>query len=102
MVDKNEKPQEEEPPAPPSQERQATLGGPAVAANKFYVILGASGVRVAFSERAAPDLDFHFRAAVLLSYPDATELKNLLARMLAPVEKQLAEQKQATASKDNV
>lgn len=81
--------------APPAIEpdQKVTLEGPALSANRFFIQLMPNGVRVAFSERAAEGLDFQFRTAVLISYQDAIELKNLLLKLLAPIEEQIDQRK---------
>lgn len=60
----------------------ATLRGPAVAANRFYVVPGDAGVRVAFSEQTLDGMEFEFRAAVILSRKDAQDLWRLLGEAL--------------------
>ncbi len=76
----------EEGEVPLSQDAIATLSGPALAANKFWIQTGPSGVLIAFSEQALVGMDFQFRGAVILSYPDAIDLKNILTEALARFE----------------
>jgi hypothetical protein len=65
------------------------ISGPASYTNRFVAVATPAGVRVAFLE-SAPDSDVSkFRAAVLLSFQDAIELRDLLTEIVEPVEKKL-------------
>jgi hypothetical protein len=60
--------------------------GAALLANKFYVSLGKSGVRIAFAEAYSPEEEPMFRAAVVLPIMDAAGLYKLLQEVVAPSE----------------
>jgi hypothetical protein len=65
---------------------EVSFSGPATLVNRFIVTFHPSGVRIGLLERRAPEAASEFRTAILLSYQDAIELKNLLSVMLKPVE----------------
>ena len=74
-------------------ELAVSMDGPTVYANRFVANGTQAGVRIAFME-ALQGLDsLKFRAAVLMSYQDAIELKNLLAELVEPIETQIFENK---------
>ncbi len=75
---------------PTKSEMDAMMSGSAIYANRFVALTTPSGVRVAFMETAPDSDEFLFRSAVLLSYQDAIELRNLLSGIVEPVEKQLS------------
>lgn len=75
---------------PKKSEMDAMMSGSAIYANRFVALTTPSGVRVAFMETVPESDEFHFRSAVLLSYQDAIELRNLLSGIVEPVEKQLS------------
>lgn len=66
------------------------LSGPAVLANRFFVTIGPSGVRIAFAEQFGPETKPTFRTAVVISFQDGIELSKLLAKFLEPVEQNAA------------
>lgn len=74
--------------------------GPALLANRFFVHLWPAGARITFAEQGLPDQPPIFRSAVLLSYQDAIELKNLLQSMLRPVEEAVAAGAAGEGAKD--
>jgi hypothetical protein len=71
-------------------EFEVAFSGPAPAANRFYVVIGPGGVRIAFAEEPRAGKSSHFRSAVMLPHQDAIKLANLLKTMLAPLEEQIA------------
>jgi len=64
----------------------ASLEGQAAYVNRFVASGTPAGVRIAFLEITPDSAQQQFRSAVLLSYQDAIELKNLLTDILGPVE----------------
>ncbi len=68
-------------------EHAAAFSGPAPGANRFVLTLGSTGLRIAFLEEA--NGVSYFRNAITLHPQDGLRLRNLLARMLADVEKQI-------------
>jgi hypothetical protein len=71
-------------------ELAASFSGPAFHSNRFIVTSHTAGMRIAFLEQGqTSDAEPSYRAAVVISYADAIELKNLLASMLEPLEAQL-------------
>jgi hypothetical protein len=66
------------------EETELAFSGPAVAANRFFVHVMDSWVRVAFLEQT-PDTPPVFRKAVVLSIPDAILLAGLLNQLIAEV-----------------
>jgi hypothetical protein len=60
--------------------------GAALLANKFYVSVGNSGVRIAFAEAYSPEEEPLFRSAVILPIMDAVGLYKLLQEVVAPSE----------------
>ena len=74
-------------------ELAVSMDGPTAYANRFVANGTQAGVRIAFME-ALQGLDsLKFRAAVLMSYQDAIDLKNLLAELVEPIETQIFENK---------
>jgi len=73
---------------------EAAFAGPAPHSNRFFVTLGASGVRIAFTEQN-PGIGPQFRVATIMSYQDAIQLTELLQRLLKPVQDQIAEAEKA-------
>ncbi|MGD9544983.1 MAG: hypothetical protein AB7F41_17115 [Methylocystis sp.] len=71
-------------------EFEVAFSGPAPAANRFYIVVGPGGVRIAFAEEPRPGKPSHFRSAVMLPHQDAIKLANLLKTMLATLEEQIA------------
>ncbi|MGJ0532778.1 hypothetical protein [Methylocystis sp.] len=74
--------------------------GPAYAANRFFVSIGTSGVRIAFTEQWSEDAPPEFRCAAIVPLIDAIQLKNLLVQMLDPVEAQIAKMEGAKGKAD--
>lgn len=86
----NEKPKE----APAEGERVAVsdeelrvaFSGAAISSNKIYVTLTGAGARITFMEQLGEVVTPVFRTAVVLSYPDALALRDVLTRTLKDVE----------------
>ena len=70
----------------------SAFDGPAISANRSLIVLGPSGVRIAFVEQFSPEMGSAYRTAVLLSIQDAVALKNALQNLLKDVEAQIAAQ----------
>ncbi len=68
------------------EELKVAHSGAAVLANKFYVSLNKSGVRIAFAEAYSQDEEPIFRTAVVLPIVDAVGLYKLLQEVVAPTE----------------
>lgn len=68
------------------EELQASFSGPAVHSNKMYVSPMGAGARISFMEQVGDVVPPEFRVAVLLSYPDAIALRDLLTRQLEKIE----------------
>jgi hypothetical protein len=68
---------------------RASFSGPAVHSNRVFATMTGGGLRLAFMEQLGEAGEMHFRAAVLLPYPDALELRDLITRQLAEIEKDL-------------
>jgi hypothetical protein len=62
--------------------------GPAPYANRFFISVGPM-VRLTFGEQDNKGKNLRFRSAVALSHQQAIELKDLLAALLADIEKQI-------------
>lgn len=71
----------------------AAFGGPAFASNRFFVTVGQSGVRIAFTEQWGESAPPAFRCAAVMGVPDAIQLKDLLAQLLRPLETEMAKSK---------
>jgi len=70
----------------PEEEMRTIFSGPAVASNKIYITISAAGVRLTFCEQQGKVVPPVFRTAVLLSFPDAFALRDLLAKHLEKIE----------------
>lgn len=70
----------------PADEMRAAFSGIAVHSNKVYATNTSGGVRLAFMEMLGDTVPPQFRSAVLLSYPDALSLRDLLSRQLKDFE----------------
>jgi hypothetical protein len=68
---------------------QAAFGGPAFASNRFFVTISSGGTRIAFTEQWKDGQPPLFRCAAILSFEDGIRLKNLLSKMLKPIEDQI-------------
>jgi hypothetical protein len=66
-------------------ELPVAFSGSAVNSNKFYVTGLSNGMRIAFCE-GVPDIPVQFRTAVMLAYPDAISLRDLLTVTLKDIE----------------
>ena len=77
-----EKKDAESPASMSDEEMQVPFGGPAIFANKIYLTSAPIGIRVAFGEQYGDKVKPVFRAAVMLAYPDAESLRDLLTRTL--------------------
>lgn len=64
----------------------STFDGPALHTNKIFMSNFAGGTRLTFMEQMGDQIPPTYRTAVFLSYPDAIELRDLLARQLQEVE----------------
>ena len=67
------------------EELRIAFSGPALFSNKFWSTVGPYGIRLAFAEGSGPKVPPQFRAAVVLSFLDALELRDLLVRQLEKV-----------------
>jgi hypothetical protein len=77
----------------------ASFYGPALHTNKMIASNLSAGIRITFMEQFGEKVTAQFRTAVLLSYPDALALRNLLTRQLREIEPQiLATEAQAKAA----
>lgn len=64
------------------EEMAVAYSGPALATNKFYVSITSGGVRIAFAE-VNPQVRLPaFRTAVMLPFPDALTLAELVNRLV--------------------
>jgi hypothetical protein len=73
----------------PPEDLREIFSGPAVQANRVFLTMTGAGARLTFTE-IFPDFSGPlFRAAVLLSYPDALALRDLITRQLADIERDL-------------
>jgi hypothetical protein len=72
-------------------EVQLAFSGPALVCDRFVITSHSGGMRIAFLERDPSGAPPQFRAAVMLSYSDALELRKLLETMLKPIEAQIVE-----------
>jgi hypothetical protein len=79
---------------PKDAELAAAFSGSAVYSNRFFVTLGPV-VRIAFTEQRSPEDVPLYRAAVALAHEDAISLANVLKTLLADIEKQIADMKDA-------
>jgi hypothetical protein len=68
------------------EEMQVPFSGPAIFANKIYVTSAPTGIRLAFGEQYGDKVEPVFRAAVMLAFPDAESLRDLLTRTLERIE----------------
>jgi hypothetical protein len=69
----------------PTTEAELTIAfaGPAYNTNKMFASNMPTGLRLSFCEMRTPEgHDLQVRTAVLISYPDAASLRNLLTRQL--------------------
>ena len=69
----------------------ASFGGAAYHSNRFFTVNMPAGLRIAFMEQLGETVPSQFRTAVVLAYPDAIQLRNLLTRQLKGMEEQIAE-----------
>ena len=74
---------------------------PAPFANRAVLAMTAGGAKLTFFEQHGTDAASHPRTAVLLPFQDAIALKNLLQKMLAPIETQLAIAEAAEKAKED-
>jgi hypothetical protein len=70
-------------------EMEVANSGPAILSNRFFVTLGQSGIRIAFTEQIAPEKPSAFRTAVALSFQDGIALYKLLQVVLKEVEENI-------------
>jgi hypothetical protein len=68
------------------QELRTAFDDPAVYSNKMLATNVSAGVRIAFMEQLGELVPAQVRAAVLLSFPDAIALRDLLNRQLEAFE----------------
>lgn len=71
------------------EELKIAYDGPAIAANRCFIVLAENGVRITFAEQDRGGI-IHFRNAVALSIQQGISLKDTLSRLLGDVEKQIA------------
>lgn len=64
------------------EELAVAFGGPALLANKFFISITGSGVRLAFAEQNGNLVPPQFRTAVVLPFEDAYALVDLVSRLL--------------------
>jgi len=72
------------------EELDIAYSGPAPGANRFFVTMGSTGVRLAFAEESSRG-KVYFRNAVTLHPEDAIRLYRLIQDLLKDVEVQLKE-----------
>lgn len=70
-------------------ELRAGISCPAAFSNKVLLTTTPSGARLSFLETYGDKVPPVARAAVILSYQDALELRDLITRQLAEIEKDL-------------
>ncbi len=70
----------------PQDELDVSFSGPAPAANRFFINIGPTGVRIAFTEQVPNSSKNYFRSAATLSIIDATQLHQVLSKMMATYE----------------
>ena len=64
-------------------ELTTAFSGPAYNSNKMFASNMPTGIRLSFCEMRTPEgHDLQFRTAVLISYPDAVSLRDLLTGQL--------------------
>lgn len=81
------------------EDMEIAFHGQAVFSNKMFATNTASGVRIAFCENQLPEVATPvFRTAVLLSYPDAIALRDLISHQLKGLS--FVELKPETSQKD--
>jgi len=64
------------------EEMVVAFSGPAPLANRFFITIGSSGARIAFAEQVGEKVPPAFRTAVLLPFPDAQSLVEILGALL--------------------
>ena len=75
--------------SPKKSELDISADGPATYVNRFVASGTQAGVRLSFMESGSDPDSSKFRSAVLMSYQDAIELKNLLADIVKQIEDQI-------------
>ena len=103
----DEKPPEKLDPTKPvpvsDEDVRASFAGPAFHTNKMFLTIVQAGVRLAFMEALGDKVPPSFRTAIVLSFPDAIALRDLLTRQLKDIEAQLQTASAVeAAAKDNV
>lgn len=68
------------------EEVRATFNGAAVHSNRMFLTKTGAGVRLSFMEQMGELVPPQFRAAVIISYQDALELRDLISRQLQDIE----------------
>jgi hypothetical protein len=72
-------------------ELSTAFSGPAYNTNKIFASNMPTGLRLSFCEMRTPEgHDLQFRTAILISYPDAVSLRNLLTRQLEALQSVVA------------
>lgn len=96
MADENpvETPEVEKPKSITDEELRAAFAGPAFHSNKMYVSNLATGTRIAFMEQHGKKVSPQFRTAIILAYPDAIALRDLLTRQLKDIEPEIEKAKE--------
>lgn len=76
-----------------------TLSGPAFHSNRLFCSTVAAGLRITFAEQLGERTAPAFRAAIIIAFPDAIALRDLLTHQLKEIEPQIKEmEKQAAAA----
>jgi hypothetical protein len=76
------KPMVSNPEARAQAEWDAAYEGPAVTANRFFLISTGAYLRISFCEQQAPERPLRYRAAVALTHAEALALANLIKGFL--------------------
>ena len=70
---------------------KVAFSGPSYAANKFFITIGQTGVRIAFTEITPNSEDVSFRTSVTMHPLDAIQLRRVLSLMLKDFESTFVE-----------
>jgi len=71
------------------EETEVSFHGPAFMANRFFIHVGPSAVRISFAEQSGPDAKPFFRTAVAMPFQDAIQLVKVLGTLMAPIEAEI-------------
>lgn len=85
MAEEVKQPQQAEPARKelPQEELDVAYAGPAILANKFYVSITAGGARIAFCELQKAGTMPIFRSAIVVPFPDAIALADLIKDLIS-------------------